>query len=453
MRNWKKMAVGAAILTTGLFLGQRDAQQADAEYIHVKDIKIDYEKQALSVEESSDVQDTKVYVSFPTVSVTTKRVDNNSVTQVTVKDKEWVAFDYEGRVDVDLSSLAVAKDMYVHVRGNKNQEPVLVKIAASPSKLSGSFEPTGAEVTVSDIKDRKAPVELDDVECCTTNGSWQPVSEVDFTMYQKRGATLRFRQAPSEAAKVLNQSENLGTDAAGNAVKAFLASGQFASREVKIKIPRIANAPKIKVDYDKQELTVPVTCEYRITGNGDEELGSYNEVELDENDKPMKVAVQDLGVESGVIDVRVMATEKKPASRYVEIPYQSSSLTVISTLPDVDTEEDRMNADVLTNCVTASEDLSEPDIRVTECKPSKNETDTVTVTNYSKDIYQIIASEEAEIPMQNAAGAKSVGAAGKSPKKLSLKVPEGSYLFVRKAGNSKAKTWSSMYAPLGVAGK
>ena len=76
---------------------------------------------------------------------------------------------------------------------------------------------------------------------------------------------------------------------------------------------------------------------------------------------------------------------------------------------------------------------------------------TIRFTNISDDDYQIIASKETDITKLGD-GAKTLAAGNTSTKIVNLtNVEDGSYIYIRRAGNQSKKKWAGVYRLFGRA--
>ena len=432
------------------------ANAADALAISVSDLTIDYQNQTLLLTENSDNprMDSKIYVSFPTITTKKVKVSKTETKMVTtVTDKTWSIYDYAENMAIDLSNCSVAKDSYIHIKGNANEKPVLIKIPKVLSTTTAVFQPSDATVVINDVTDKKNPVPLDidkadqQVQCSTTYGMWiRYKTNTDLSYYQELGTTLRFRVSGSSSSKLSTSTEEvLGQDADGEDILAYVADGHFAGKEMKVKIPKKANGPSIKVDYVNGTMTIPVTCEYRVNKLSVDKPtnGEFQKVTPPEGSKVSTILldVADLGANSaaGVLDVRVAATDTKSASKITEVPFeQRRSLKTVTT----DGSDVNENTDILKTVISNPQDSDIRDIEFTGYT-KKSGKDYLYVWNNTTDIYQVVIVRDGkELKAINIKAGTSYN--GKIlPTTTNVNVMNGDLLYVRKSAVAKQKIWAT----------
>lgn len=432
-------------------------------------IKVNYDEQKLTIAKGSNK---KIYVA--TSTVTTKKVvnkaDKTTKEVTTVKTAVPVEYDAEANTIVELSSLAVTKDNYISIWGDKNPEPVLVKLPAIKTKLKAVVNAAENKITIQDTTDAKNPVTASDtLQYCTVNGSWKDFvnGTQNLDSYAKMGATLRIRIKATTPEKALAAADEktIGTDADGAAVKAYVASGNFAGNELKAKIAKTAAGPKATIDYNLRTIKIPATAEYRLTGASANALGTYTSVEGDTLANGKKATTATLQVDSllatakaGDFDIRTKKTDKKPASQITE--YHLYAVTPIATVTKVGTayKAPTTSTDVSEAAVGSVNQAgySSPDVQCTKVTLSSAGKGTVTLQNNTENKYQIVVVANSATPQVPAANAKvkatlnltKAGAA--KPSVVNVAVASGDLLYIRKMGDAKLTTWSSPYVLLGI---
>lgn len=472
----KKVALGAAAVafTAALSVGVNGAS-ADASSIDPSDVSVDFESQTLTYSGSGN---TKFYVGVPSVSVKT----SGSSSTVTVKSKtateydcesNYVGYDkelqqeiYENTATVDLSSLAVTKDIYLQVYGNNDTDPILIKIPTAISKLKGtvSLATTDAEgnvtvnengavnVVINNTTDTKNPVTVTNVEYSTASGNWTDYSaEDDFSSHAKLGTTLRFRVKASEA-ETLDESEELGD------YTVYPLTGSFASNEVKVKISKAANGPKATIDYSAHTIKVASTVEYRI--NSSAELGEFTTAEAaieadssvgELSGKTYVLKADVLGLTDGTyaeLDVRTPASAKKVTSNITEYSLAAKADLAAKAADDGEAVED---GDTVLNVgvYSSTDDGATPDVTCTVVETSKAKYK-VTLVNSSAYAYEaaVVSTNDSSTIGK---ATKIAAATAKGNKTVSLTATEGQYIFIRRSGDSKAMLWSTDYVLMGQA--
>lgn len=251
--------------------------------------------------------DKKVVVSYPTV-------DKKGVLSA---DKNVCTYDVDdasGKVVVDLSTLNPTKDNYIKISGNVNTEPVVYKIPAALQLGKGTAASSGAITVTKKDKSALSANETASLEYATTSSNWIPSLDMNFSKYLQLGATIRVRatgrnNAPVKETKTIKDKNN--------EYALTVLDGTLPGKEIKVKIAKMANAPKAKVDYAKRTITVPAKSQYRInTANGlGDWVDSASKTVLDKTKLDFTV--------NNAIDVRTKATDKKPASKYAAVSWKA----------------------------------------------------------------------------------------------------------------------------------
>lgn len=443
------------------------AYNADAAGITPKNYQVDYANQNITVA-ALEAGNTKLYVAKATVST-------NKAGITTVKYGAYTEYDAVKGMKIDISPYVATKDVYLAIKGNKTTDPTLVKLSASPAKIKAVVDAKNTTVAIQDITDKKNPVEIAGTEYCTTYGKWTDYTiagakptyaatttvKLDASNYTKVGATLRFRVKASATLAGFTALETIGEDKDGNVVQAYTSTGNFASKELKVKIPKTANGPKATINYVTQTITIPKTAEYRVQAvNG--ALGAFTAPANPEDKKTVVINYADLKRTAATeFDLRTAATETKPASKITEYTFDKIGAVVAQTyttkLANVSTTAKPGAYDV-SNAVIGGADF-ETNLSVSKVVlNSKTMAATITVTNKTADVYEFIVTDApATVPARvsgltlPAATDKVTGkaAAGKNG---TIKGKSGQYVYVRKAANAKTCEWSTPYVFFGVIG-
>ena len=447
----------AAVLSVGA-----TSYNADAAGITPKNYSVDYANQKLIVNALDG--NTKIYVAKATVTAKTNKTTNETVT--TVKTAAATEYDAVAKMEIDLSSFAVTKDVYLSVWGNVTTDPTLIKLPAATTKMKAVVDAVDSTVTINDVTVAKEPKEISGTEFRTANGVWKDytvsgakpttakTTTVKLTEYAQLGATLSFRVKAS-AVTPLAAAVEIGKDADGKSVMACVGTGNFASNEVKAKIAKTANGPKATIDYNKQTIKIPNTTEYRVQAAATalnpfaSAAGTEKTVTIDFatiKTTAAKPAAPAVGKDVE-FDLRTAATEKKPASKITEYVFSP-----IGTVTPLTSANKAISA--LTQDVTETK-MQNADIKVTKMVlNSKTMAGTMTVTNNTTDVYEFVVADPQDaakvanltLPTVDDKVTGKV-AAGKSS---GIKVKSGQYVYVRKAADAKKMVWSTPYAFYGV---
>lgn len=448
----------AAALSAGV--GSADADAAAVSGSVSDKISIDYANQTLKVAKGDD---TKISVAFPTVSKD-KKVG---------ADKNICTYDVTSAgVNVDLSTLNVTKDNYVKVWGNKNQTPVIVKIPAATQLGKGTVDTATNKLTVAKKSETTGVTVALDYAIGNGNFKGQAAGSsaataIDVADYTQLGATLRVRVSASGNADSITTKDaveyTVGKSATDK-VKVYELDGTFAGKEVKVKVAKMANAPKVKVDYTKGTVTLPKGAEYRI--NEAAKLGaSFNAGDKlvltskgTGNADAAKGTVLDF-TNGGDIDVRIAKTDKKPASKYLSFVYNKKAVIAAKTTVSKKTTTANITSDdtatvALTVDSQAYDKLAVSYARTEATYDSKGKTKTatsgaVTIDNSAEDTYtyQYVVTNSNDTPAVDVKGIKTVKAKAKVVAKLKNK--EDQYVYVRRAAVTKGDVaWATDWVQL-----
>lgn len=470
-----KLLLGAGVVTSALAVsagfGVQSASAAEAEAatsIDIAKIAINYSKQNIVVNEGADGKDTKLYVGIGTYS---------AKASTDVKVKKWIEYDNDttNGVTIDTSSLAVTKTQYVVIKGDVNTKEVAIQLAATPAKLAASIDytdPAAPALSLKDItKGKSSATPVENVEFSVANGSayttyaakTDSAAGTDLTKYQKLGATLKVRQAASTDIANLDKTGSTGNckevdiKLNGEAAKAYSATGTFASKELKVKVAKLASGPKITVNYTKNTVSIPKTAQYRTAVSEN----FVNTLVADASKNTVVVPLSKFEqTKAFTLDVRTAAkvndkdkTKSKSASNITEV-----------VVPQIATCESKVTGESASTAIDKdsfkSADLEKVTAngKVTFKYTGVGKT-TATLTNAdTENAYDVYVTTDSTVgfagasdayvaPASTVTGAKKL-AAGKTLKLTKLK--DGDKIFIRVAGNAKKKTFASEYGAFGT---
>lgn len=470
-----KLLLGAGVVTSALAVsagfGVQSASAAEAEAatsIDIAKIAINYSKQNIVVNEGADGKDTKLYVGIGTYS---------AKASTDVKVKKWIEYDNDttNGVTIDTSSLAVTKTQYVVIKGDVNTKEVAIQLAATPAKLAASIDytdPAAPALSLKDItKGKSSATPVENVEFSVANGSayttyaakTDSAAGTDLTKYQKLGATLKVRQAASTDIAKLDKTDSTGNckevdiKLNGEAAKAYSATGTFASKELKVKVAKLASGPKITVNYTKNTVSIPKTAQYRTAVSEN----FVNTLVADASKNTVVVPLSKFEqTKAFTLDVRTAAkvndkdkTKSKSASNITEV-----------VVPQIATCESKVTGESASTAIDKdsfkSADLEKVTAngKVTFKYTGVGKT-TATLTNAdTENAYDVYVTTDSTVgfagasdayvaPASTVTGAKKL-AAGKTLKLTKLK--DGDKIFIRVAGNAKKKTFASEYGAFGT---
>lgn len=470
-----KLLLGAGVVTSALAVsagfGVQSASAAEAEAatsIDIAKIAINYSKQNIVVNEGADGKDTKLYVGIGTYS---------AKASTDVKVKKWIEYDNDttNGVTIDTSSLAVTKTQYVVIKGDVNTKEVAIQLAATPAKLAASIDytdPAAPALSLKDItKGKSSATPVENVEFSVANGSayttyaakTDSAAGTDLTKYQKLGATLKVRQAASTDIVKLGKTDStrnckeVDIKLNGEAAKAYSATGTFASKELKVKVAKLASGPKITVNYTKNTVSIPKTAQYRTAVSEN----FVNTLVADASKNTVVVPLSKFEqTKAFTLDVRTAAkvndkdkTKSKSASNITEV-----------VVPQIATCESKVTGESASTAID-KESFKSADLekvtangKVTFKYTGVGKT-TATLTNAdTENAYDVYVTTDSTVgfegasdayvaPASTVTGAKKL-AAGKTLKLTKLK--DGDKIFIRVAGNAKKKTFASEYGAFGT---
>lgn len=468
-----KLLLGAGVVTSALAVsagfGVQSASAAEAATsIDIAEIAINYSKQNIVVNEGADGKDTKLYVGIGTYS---------AKASTDVKVKKWIEYDNDttNGVTIDTSSLAVTKTQYVVIKGDVNTKEVAIQLAATPAKLAASIDytdPAAPALSLKDItKGKSSATPVENVEFSVANGSayttyaakTDSAAGTDLTKYQKLGATLKVRQAASTDIAKLDKTDSTGNckevdiKLNGEAAKAYSATGTFASKELKVKVAKLASGPKITVNYTKNTVSIPKTAQYRTAVHEN----FVNTLVADASKNTVVVPLSKFEQTMAfTLDVRTAAkvndkdkTKSKSASNITEV-----------VVPQIATCESKVTGESASTAIDKdsfkSADLEKVTAngKVTFKYTGVGKT-TATLTNAdTENAYDVYVTTDSTVgfagasdayvaPASTVTGAKKL-AAGKTLKLTKLK--DGDKIFIRVAGNAKKKTFAFEYGAFGT---
>lgn len=442
MKTVNKVLFGsAAVLATAAlaqFGGTAKEAAAAASSIAADDIKIDYAKQQLIIDEDiTSTIDLQIYAGIATV---------NAKTNVITEPKSWETYDRSKAV-IDLSGLKNNKDNYIQIKGNKNSDVITVKIPAVTEQLKAKFDAVNgvAKVTKKDKTDYTG-----DLQFRTQFSDWADLSNTarTFASYTQRGTTLYLR-VPANPAESLTAATTATVKDKANQDVTCLVTKSFPGSEFKMSIAKTADAPKVKLDYANNVYTAVKNQEFRI--HDDSNFGAgYSVI----TEKSVKKALANLmGERNNILEVRTAATASKPASKPAQIRYELEDIAPKlknGTTPAANASE---NEDKILNDVYGKLTVGDTVTAVTKKGVTTYNIDfTNASTDYAYNVIVKDASEAASTPAVGDKVTKKISAhkAGRPDTKLTLSLKENQVVFVSRVGNASKKVWSTPYTNLGT---
>lgn len=444
MRKIVYGAMAAAALTLAVGIGSTSASA------QTPNVTVDYANEKLTVSGESG----QLMVAYPKVK--------GEGADATVKVSAWDAYTQKVNSNyvVDLSALNLTKDNYVLVKGTSTAtDPLLIKLSTIDGKAKAKYNAKTGKIAGATADLTNA--ELATYQYRTATGNWTEIQEsngLDLSSFQMVGATLYLRTAPEKNNSQLQAKSdaNVGGYAYAEVEKAF------PGKELKVKIAKLANGPKVAVNYDKKTVTIPKNAEYAQDTNTPKKfpadgaalsslLGNTSWEWTKATDK-VEVALntdQNTGaLTKTLVALRTGATDKKLASKITMYAYADGAKLQAQNNNSGENDITLLNA--ATNGITlqltpagSTNSANVTGITVTydaikKGITIKNDTETAfnVVTNAAKDKKDAdLVSEKAKVV--------------KAKSSLTIKGVDGQYVYLRTASNKKTEAFASNYVVVG----
>lgn len=325
MRRSGKTCLGVCTLLTGMTLAavMLCAEPASASRIPEDDVMIDYARQTLTV----TTTDGEVMAAFPTVKIVDDEIAAVQVKSWNIYDGDYMVEQPDDRqqVTIDLSPVNITKGGYVAVKTDATDEAYLIHFLPVHGKLAASYDVEDGTVSIIDRADDNN--ECDSMfEYKTQYGAWSDYDSYDVNLrsYEQQGATLCFREkcgyddgdtyTSSGRLSGRSTADKIGIVPAAKEFVLYEALGSFSGKELKVKIPKLADGPKAAINYAKCTITVKAGCLYR--------QDSKAAFQSTPGNKSLVLPVNENG---GIIEVRKpeknMAKKYTPASKITRYEY------------------------------------------------------------------------------------------------------------------------------------
>lgn len=461
--------VVAAAAATWMGVGVVDASAAGASTVTAggATLQMDPANQALEVSNATSAKEILFAVGTP---------NKKGEMKVTA----WDVYDYtSGAVSIDLSKLSNTKDNYILVKTDVADTPAIIKIPAVAKASKAVFDAAAGEVAFGTGKNASeantAAKNKTGFEYRTAFSSWKEVKDAnttpDWSKFQQQGAVLYFRTPAFAKSDTTNNliTESTATiklngDTEGT--KVYEATS-LPGKEAKLTIPKRANGPAVAVDYVKGTVKLPRKSEYRVVKSNT----TMNTLENTDNPDAKTLAADtffdktaDASVNSAAVEVRIAAdtSKKKAASKWTRVvvdkPVDLGNIVTpgeaIETMPPTPSPTtynwgDKGIKDAKVVKVTNGPSVITAEYKQTGSGKNAKYSSIVLKNTDTEYSYQVIVTDKKETPAQDAAGAKLLKK--NSASGLVLKnVKDGSYIYIRKAGDKAGKTWVGLYQLLGV---
>lgn len=459
MRQWKKILGSVSLgVCTFAMAAMFSVTGASAAEVAPANLAVDYDAQQLTVKPATT--DKEIYVAFPTVKdVKTKDKTTGEVSvskKVTVKT--WDI--YDGTATVDISSLNPLKENYVMVKGTTS-DPVMLHFTPSTTGMKLTYDGANDVVTFADKK--KVELTGKKFQYRTAYGSWKDYTAgtTKLAKHAQQGTTVYFREKADAAITTFAKATKSTIDG----YTTYEAS-HFAGAEAKIKITKLANGPKVTVNYVNRTLTLPVGTEYRFNY-----AAAWTAVATETNAKgkvvALPVALGTNGTKAGMFEARVakIDTDKKKAapSKYSQVEFApvrtialKTALTdktgpnanIASSIVVDDSKQNAITFEYVQNAKTGK--YTGVKLTNVNTTPAASAGYEVVVTDeYVKvadvatlDSAKVVASVKAakQGALVNAVPQVTAGVAT-----LALPKYEGKYVYLRLKADTKGKAWASSY--------
>lgn len=473
----RKLFLGVSITALALFVlagfgtGSAKAAETDAAgetSVSIKDVTVSCDTKEIIIKENETAnKDNKLYLGVGTYSGGAYGASEGEGLEIKVK--KWVEYDCdvkgEKSVVIDISSIFDTSNQHFVIKGDVNTKPLVIVTNGARSGLSASIDYTNPDDPKLVLKDKYNYIS-DNVEFATGNGVWQKYNaksdsktgtvKTDLTVYQKFGATLKVREAATTASW-MNNPDGLATINKTVTVDYYhVTNGFYASKEVKVKIPKLAAGPRVLVNYTNNTVSIPKTAEYRTKVGND-----YKTTVLkDATKSTVVVPLADFNLSgAATIDVRTAAkvnnkdvTKSKSASHITEVVIPKIEKLSVKLAADGEGKAAYIDKD---NFGTADLEKITANGKVTFKYGTKSGTATLTSTD-TDNVYEVYVTRESTVgvvegklvtPASTVKGVKKLNAA----KTLKLtKLKDGDKIFIHKAGNKKKKVFASEFAAFGT---
>lgn len=424
------------------------------------DITIDPETQTLTVKEeltsttvdsvtttNEDELDREILFAVPSVNSSKKAKiaswDIYPTQELTEQISETETKKYKA-VTIDLSSLNTQKDNYILIKGDRGDaNPIAYKIPATDKKVKPKYNGTNAVA---------AEGSTAALEYRTQYGDWQDyvapaegVTGTDLSLYQQRGATLYFRLKSKEPAADA-QADTLTDSKDSTQTYTAKVANTLPGKEVKVKIGKMANAPKATINYVKNTVKLPKNAKY-VAFDAEAALPDASAWKTGDGEIS-DATVMNTILGGGILEVRTTKSGK-PDSKIAHYDF-SVQEELSGTVEDTDTEASVTKVNDSTNRVVNTDADDTKGVKANLVDGKKDKTGKVTrydleFSNDSGDKYEVI--KNAAKPEATAKG-KAIKANTSKPVKIT-DVKDGDFVWIRKVGDQKKGTWTTNWEKMG----
>lgn len=476
IRLRSKIVCGMLALAATALMAGWNASEAEAANtfggLNVR-IHIDYDQQTMHIIDQAG--DAQLQVGLATYKKATKMKD----AYLTVS--AWELYDNtveDGGVTVDLSRLKNTNDNYIEIKGNNNSEPIAILFPQVEKSVTASYNAKLGKVEIYSSaaakKNGEDPI-TEGIEYRTATGRWNRIEDMEehsLAKYQQSGATLYYRLSAQYDTDIIPEETGIPLDVSEEAEEEIggvplYTAGSFAGVEKKVTISKLANGPKITVNYVTGQLSLGVGQEYRTFDTDLESAAELASIEFTPVDEEAKKAVPtDLNLKKPfTIELRKFAVEEKSLATKVTQLACAKQGTTYGYFEDsyrTDKAFDIINKTLISNRVyimtddevPSEEDEDAEDIGALQLYGEYNKVNkkyTLNIYNYNQLYgYDIIVVDANEILVDDVSAKKYTAVAKNTTKLKKITVSgDNKVVYARRQANTSLKSWRTEWKPIG----
>lgn len=330
---------------------------------------------------------------------------------------------YYAAADVDLSNIKTAKDAYITVKNSAGTATVYKIKADTVKKYGGKIAANVLTLTEDKTEVKKADAHWASYQYRTEHGDWKTLTantDLSLVPYEQQGASLYFRYKGAASITATPDASAKVDGAPANTSVSVIAENSFPSKEFKVKVPKMGNAPKINIDYSTGTVKVAKGAEFRQGASFSDATTGWADFK-----EPYTINV----AQAGIFQMRTKATDKKGASKIAV--YSWSTVTAPTVIANATANA---GGDIITG------ELKYTSAEATDKKKATFEIENTTKADAGKTIVLYKAKMNGSVVAQPVvADGKAVAtlAPGKKVTLKDAKVADGTVLVVQYAGDKK----------------
>ena len=438
----KRVLQGTALtaLTAIAWFGAGSAASAS---VGIQDVSFDEEGISLEIQ----FTDTELMAGIA-------KVDKNKKAKVTAWDVyEQAEGASTGSAKIDLSKLNVTKDNYIALMTNDMESPLYIKLAAAAKKNRITFR--GNTARISDFKaDGKDVEEIDYRRTTDAWGASGKVSELDFSGYQYQGATLYVRVKGINKLKAADgkiddiKDGQVGVIPVGSTTEVNVDVyniGSLPGKETKLNIAKQANGPSVPVDYTKGTITINKNLEFRvIKESGTTTYNAVGSKEVKTVAGLLEATANAQAEDLAILEVRKAAITNgkgKCASKWTRVKIENPKELLLDSANTKDIKDATIEQPVTIS--TSAGAIMEAGYKLNS---KQTEVTHLVLTNKSTDNYEYYIGSSAPDVSDRAIRPIKQG------KVININKADvsGKNIFIRLAGDKKAKRWAGAWKQVGT---